>query len=161
MYIEISKQQRGSPCKNSHPKFLKRQILTDSIANVIINLYRHQRGRVGNVLISVMFPPRSNLFIFISIDMPLFLLGRRSERLSWRLVISIFLFSRLTFHANLSTGTYFTNKACHKSQSHCLPVWAAITTKNTSNAKRSSIFLVGEDKTRVECLALNWSSIHL
>ena len=40
-------------------------------------------------------------------------------------------------------------------------VWTAITTKNTSNAKRSSIFLIGKDKTRMECLALKWSSIHL
>ena len=32
-----------------------------------------------------------------------------------------FLFSQLTFHANLSIRLYFTNKACHKSQPHCLP----------------------------------------
>ena len=35
--------------------------------------------------------------------------------------IFIFLFSRLTFHANLSIRLYFTNKACHKSQPHHLP----------------------------------------
>ena len=41
------------------------------------------------------------------------------------------------------------------------PLWAAITTKNTSNAKRSSIFLIGKAKTKMICLALKWSSVHL
>ena len=44
---------------------LKRQILTDSIGNSIN--YICERGRVGNILNSVVFPLRSELFNFKSI----------------------------------------------------------------------------------------------
>ena len=61
MYTKTSKQQQGSPCKILTLNALKRQILTDFIANI----YREQRcerGRVGNVLncaidnVSLVFP---------------------------------------------------------------------------------------------------------
>ena len=45
--------------------------MTDSIANIQINIYRCERGRVGNVLNSVMFPLKSNLFIISRSTTPL------------------------------------------------------------------------------------------
>ena len=72
MYIEISKQQQGSPCKNSDPKFFKMTNFDRFLHEYIeINRYRCERGRVGNVWNSVVFPLMFRLFIFKSIDTPL------------------------------------------------------------------------------------------
>ena len=73
MYTETSKQQQGSPCKNSHPKFkyLKRKIFDRFHREYINKKNRFERGRVGNVLNSVVFPLRSKLLNFVSIDTPL------------------------------------------------------------------------------------------
>ena len=72
MYIETSKQQQGSPSKNSHRKCFKTTNF-DRFHREYINqyIYRCERGRVGNVLNSVVFPLRSKLFILKRIDTPL------------------------------------------------------------------------------------------
>ena len=71
MYIETTKQQQGSPCKNSHTKCFKTTNFDRFHREYINNKYRCERGRVGNVLNSVVIPLRSKLFIFKSIDNPL------------------------------------------------------------------------------------------
>ena len=73
MYIETSKQQQGSPCKNSDPKCFKATNFDRFHREYInqYNLYRCERGRVGNVLNSVMFPLRSKLFIISRSTNPL------------------------------------------------------------------------------------------
>ena len=50
MYIETSKQQQGSPCKNSHPKCFKTTNFDRFHREYINQLYRCERGHVGNVL---------------------------------------------------------------------------------------------------------------
>ena len=70
MYIETSKQQQGFPCKNSHQKCFKRTNFDRFHREYMNNIYRCERGRVGIVLNSVVFPRRSKLFIFKSIDPP-------------------------------------------------------------------------------------------
>ena len=73
MYSEISKREQGSPRKNSHPKCYKTTDF-DRFHREYINeyiIYRCERGRVGNVLNSVVFLLRSKLFIFKPIDNPL------------------------------------------------------------------------------------------
>ena len=73
MFIETSKQQQSSPRKNSRLNCFKTTNF-DRVHRKYINqyiIYRCERGREGNVLNSVVFPLRSKLIIFKSIDNPL------------------------------------------------------------------------------------------